>query len=271
MSDTVAVSATVVKTGLQAIQRSQRILYPGVAIALFLNHRYGLGVFDGLGSQQVPSLFLSLLLGTLVYFSYRAIVHPIIQSFQGQTVVGIPQQVFHKRLCKELGLTGVICDSLRFSQACLGYFQTAYKDEIKSPDPSHFNSGSHLLYMTGTIGSCLFLHDAFLFNLKKTTYWVSPTPYDLVAWAILGLGGFAAAISYDRHADYREAIVLYQHEDKYKAVLEKVKTAWPEGMKVTTRKDRFDYIKLLVRALWLPLVILAILVAIAIVMLNRGG
>lgn len=271
MSDTIKASATLVKASLEAVQKSQRILYPGVAIALFLSHRYSHGVFEGFGSQQVPSLFLSILLGTLVYFAYRAIVHPIIWFFQSRTPVGIPQQVLHRRLCKEMGLDGVIRNSVRFSQTCLGYFQKAHEDEIKAPSPSHYNSGSHLLYMTGTIGFCLLVHDALLFNMEKSAHWVPPTLYDLIAWALLMLVGFAAAISYDRNADYREAIVLYQHQHKYVAILQKVKTAWPEGCVVITREAQVAYIRLVLRTAWIQLFILAVLVALANLLFLRWG
>lgn len=253
------------ESSVSAVQRSQRILFPGAAIALFLHYRYGAPVFEGLGPRQVPSLFLSLLLGTLVYFGYKGLVHPLVWSFQRHApVVSIPQAVFHRKACAELKIEGHVSRSTRFSQACLGHFQRSRLDPSERADTWGFNSGSHLLYMTATIGLAFLVHDVVFFQRSTPPYassisgavstttpprdtsstiqerslgaaavadweWRNPTPTNLLSWTLLLVIGLAGGMSYDRTADYREALTLYEHPHEYYGIVSNVAAHWPEG------------------------------------------
>jgi len=245
----------------------QRVLYPGLAVALFLYHRYDQPVFKGIGQQEVPSIFLSLLLGTLVYLTYRGIVHPVVWFFQSRSpIIGIPQQRFHKMICDTLSLKGTIRESLRFSQACLARFQDHLNPQERAATWS-LNSGSHLLYMTATIAMLFLLHDTFFYHkATEAGKFVAPVSGDLLAWSLLFIVGIVAGVSYDRNTDHREAITLYQNQEVYKEIVRKASECWPDG----TRKLTWLEVKGFVR--WPGIVvILGIIVLIVFVLASMKG
>lgn len=223
-----------------------RVLYPGLAVALFLEHRYNAPVFRGFGGESLPSITLSLLLGALVYFMYRAVVHPIVWFFQARTLVGMPSREAHRRIVDKIrnDLVGTpIRDSVFFSQACLAQFQTQFLSPQRRASTTTFNAGSHILYLTATIGFLLLLHDTTLWPL-----WIhadprnDPTIIELIAWCILFVFGLVAAVIYDRMADYREVIAVWQNEGQYQSLLETVLRSWPTGQHRFTWSERMMYI-----------------------------
>jgi len=307
------VFATLLKSVTDFIKRSQRILFPGVAVAIFLGYRHGINPFQGLG--QIPSLFLSILVGTMVYYIYRSMVHPCAQFLQRRSAIGIPQHQFHEKVCESRGLEGVIKTSTKFSQACLGVFQDTRLNAFEKANTYAYNSGSHLLYMTATLGLLLILHDLYIIyrfpdlqtvpgvigtdtvarannndsgsappetlgsEVKKpevteppsaseeaTGYSDNgqpesqtnsgrqsglnpprdepketngqdidgprlrkPTLNDFAGWTTLLIIGFVGGLSFDRNADYREALALYTNTDDYDKIVVLAAASWTEG------------------------------------------
>lgn len=227
------------------IRISQRILYPGLAVALFLFHRYDIPVFKGFGPAELPSISLSLLLGTLIYFVYRGLIHPLIWFFQSKTPrIGIVAQTFHKRICEKLNISGTIKDSIQFSQACLAYFQLTTLDKKTREMTWSFNSGSHILYLTATIGFLFLIHDSIFFDKATSIHWIKPEFLEIIAWSLLLIIGILSGLSYDRNADYREAIELFKNEQIYEDLIKNIKDGWPAGGEKITISDRLRY------ALW---------------------
>jgi hypothetical protein len=261
------------RTALEAIvgslKLSPRILYPGLGVAVFLKWRYDLNPFEGLSGVGIPSLAFSLLAGTLVYYTYRSLVHPAIWFVQDHMPIGILTRRVHMSVLDEIAetlkstprsptlqrhqeflkkgmvkLRDQLQDSRRFSQACLYSFQRQLSDQERA-ETYAFNSGSHLLYVTATLAAFFFLHDviaagtdcvprvqlaAVVDPLRYDSMLrpisqaggqlVCPTPWDLVAWFVVSIVGLAGALSYDRNADYREAVQAYLKRSTYRGILE---------------------------------------------------
>jgi hypothetical protein len=202
-----------------------RILYPGLAVALFIHLRYSAPVFHGLGSESLPSIALSILLGTLVYFTYRALVLPIVWRIQSRTS-GILTRETHRRLVDSISheLRGTtVRESIFFSQACLAQFQAETLTREQKADTAAYNSGSHILYLTATLGLLFFAHDIVAPCLPVTA---EPVVGHFVAWILLFALGIAAGFVYDRNADYREAVGVWRNEDGYRKILEPVIRSW---------------------------------------------
>lgn len=219
-----------------------RVLYPGLAVALFLDHRYDAPVFRGLGGESLPSIALSLLLGTLVYFTYRSLVHPVVWFFQSRTLVGIPSRETHRRIVDSLqrNLEGTpVRDSILFSQACLAQFQAEALSQERRAETAAFNSGSHILYLTATLGLLFLLHDAALLPFLGRKL---PDPPELAAWAILFVLGLVAAVIYDRIADYREVVAVWRHESGYQDIVSSALRSWPIGIHPISAAERATYL-----------------------------
>jgi len=223
-----------------------RVLYPGLAVALFLEHRYNVPGFRGFGGESLPSIAWSLLLGTLVYFMYRALVHPIVWFFQARTLVGMPSRETHRRITDKIrnDLVGTpIRDSVFFSQACLAQFQAQSLSTQRRASTTAFNAGSHILYLTATLGILLLLHDTTLWPLwKHADPHNDPTKIELIAWCILFIFSLVAAVIYDRMADYREVVAVWQDEGQYQSLLETVLRSWPTGQHRFAWPERMMYI-----------------------------
>ncbi|MGA2069244.1 MAG: hypothetical protein ABSG86_30110 [Thermoguttaceae bacterium] len=211
---------------LSRLRPLTRILFPGVAVALFIYLRYDAPVFKGFGSDSLPSIALSLLLGTLVYFTYRALVLPVVWFLQARTPIGMPARETHKRIVDSINSTlhhSPVRDSVLFSQACLDQFQVELLTKERKAETTAYNSGSHILYLTATLGIGFLLHDlaASLFPVIN-----APQGLQFLAWTLMVVLGLAAAIVYDRSADYREVIMLWRHEQQYRELLDAMIKSW---------------------------------------------
>jgi hypothetical protein len=222
---------TATKTGefISRLRPLTRILFPGLSVALFIHYRYDAPVFKGFGSDSLPSIALSLLLGTLVYFSYRAFLLPVVWFFQARTTVGMPARATHQRLVDSIdpALRGFpVRDSALFSQACLAHFQVQVLTKAHKADTSAYNSGSHILYLTATLGLAFLLHDvaAPMFPVVNA----ARAPH-FIAWGLMVGLGIAAALIYDRSADYREVILLWRNEEQYREMLDAVIKSWRQN------------------------------------------
>lgn len=75
---------------------------------------------------------------------------------------------------------------------------------------------------------------------------VKPTSYDLLAWSLLFVIGIGAGLSYDRTADHREALTLYENKQLYVQLLTKASKSWPDGQKTQTTEELRRYARWLI-------------------------
>lgn len=230
-------SKTFVDALISFIRSSQRILYPGIAVALFIQLRYKQNLFES-SVEGVPTFLFAILIGTLVYFTYKGILHRIIWWIQSKyPKYGIPQFEIHKKIFKELTQNElnlnsikkeILSDNISFSQACLGQFQEEVLTDKKQSKHWGFNAGSHLLYLTATLGIVLLLHDLLLYDLPSSEVFTKPNMFNLLSWFIMMIIGLTAGIMFDRHADFKEAIQIVNNKKQYEDILKNAITLWPE-------------------------------------------
>ena len=234
-------SKTLVDALINFVRSSQRILYPGIAVALFIQFRYKKNLFES-SVEGVPTFLFAILIGTLVYFTYKGILHRIIWWIQSKyPKYGIPQYEIHKRIFNELvkenaNLNPIkretLSENISFSQACLGQFQDEILSDKKKSKHWGFNAGSHLLYLTSTLAIGFLLHDLLLYNQKAENFYVdfiSPGPTNLFIWFLLIILGLVAGVMFDRHADFKEAIQIVNNEKRYRDILQNIINIWPEA------------------------------------------
>ncbi|MBI2314325.1 MAG: hypothetical protein HYU77_17705 [Betaproteobacteria bacterium] len=177
-----------------------------------------------------------------MYFTYRSLVHPIVWFFQARTLVGMPSRETHRRIVDALqpNLNGSPArDSVLFSQACLAQFQAEALSRERRAETAAYNSGSHILYLTATLGLLFLLHDAALLPLLGRE---TPGTPELAAWAALLVVGLVAAVIYDRIADYREVVAVWRHERQYKDVVDSALRSWSIGTHPISATDRVAYL-----------------------------
>lgn len=261
MSDATTGGAKVADNIARSLRLSPRILYPGAAVAVLLNHRYGINSFKGLTGESLPSLAFSLLVGALLYYFYRSILHPVIWVLQDGTPIGIQTRRLHQAIvstilaedqARQPAHRRILYNdnhwspphSIRFSQACLALFQQRLP-ETQRAETHAFNSGTHLLFITTTIGLAFLLHDLIvmtqmcqptdLLGFSATPLVRAdpgpgvircPNAIAIAAWMALIVVGFVGGLTYDRNADYREAVAMYADESKYAEIVRRVLENW---------------------------------------------
>lgn len=239
-------SKTLVDALINFVRSSQRILYPGIAVALFIQFRYKKNLFES-SVEGVPTFLFAILIGTLVYFTYKGILHRIIWWIQSKyPKYGIPQYEIHKRIFNELVPENsainpikreTLSKNISFSQACLGQFQDEVLSDKKKSKHWGFNAGSHLLYLTATLAIGFLLHDLLLYNQEPKDFYinfVNPGQLNLVIWFLLIILGLVAGVMFDRHADFKEAIQIISNKKQYEDILQNVISVWPEEPTTST-------------------------------------